>query len=415
MSAGSPSLAGLTVEDSPSFLRKKSSGKLQLPTAEEPADLDRLLRGHHKRMIDGTFDLAGVPVVVARVFQFLVEEARALADSPLTSHMAQLYVLRHSGLSEAIGHALAGKICEGGSFSGSTPQQLEATTNAYRATLISILSQPAVQASLLADLAKAWIADPACQGLFQPIFFFKGFQAVTTYRVAHQLWKYGGPSNTGAALLLQSRVAELFAVDIHPAATIGAGIMLDHASGIVIGSTAIIGNDCYLLHSTTLGATGKPMGDARRHPKIGNSCTIGAGCTVLGDVEIGDKARAHRLRRVVRPSGPRGTRVPPRHVARRGCSVIIPTHHACAPQATVGAAAVVTRNIPVGGTVIGVNNLLKRKAPPPSPAKQATAKPSMHGRDDGHYGYHGYHGYHPYYGHYGYHGYHCGNSASGHM
>ena len=122
----------------------------------------------------------------------------------------------------------------------------------------------------------------------------------------------------GTALLLQSRSSELFAVDIHPAATIGDGVMLDHASGIVIGSTAILGDDIYMLHSTTLGATGRPMGKRKRHPTIGSSCTIGAGCTILGDITVGDSA-------------------------------------------TVGAAAVVTRPIPDGGTVIGVNHLLKRK------------------------------------------------------
>ena len=112
--------------------------------------------------------------------------------------------------------------------------------------------------------------------------------------------------------------------------------MLDHASGIVIGSTAIIGNDVYMLHSTTLGSTGKPMGTARRHPKLGDSCTIGAGCTVLGDITVGDKA-------------------------------------------TIGAAAVVTKDIPPGGTVIGVNNLLKRKEPPQKPMAIAASLRRLNG------------------------------------
>ena len=286
-------------------------------------ELDALLRGHHKAVLQGTVDLTSIGELAAKAFGYLVHEARELEQSPLTKHMAHLFVLRHTQLPTAIGHALAGKVYGGSLFSGSTPTALEALKEAYTATFVSTLSQPSVMSSVLADLAKAWIADPATQGLFQPIFFFKGFQAVTTYRVAHRLWTTGDACSRGAALLLQSRMAELFAVDIHPAATIGDGVMLDHASGIVIGSTAILGNDVYMLHSTTLGATGKPMGTARRHPKIGSSCTIGAGCTVLGDLVVGDKA-------------------------------------------TVGAAAVVTKDVPAGGTVIGVNNLLKRKAPPPT-------------------------------------------------
>ena len=286
------------------------------------AELDALLRTHHKNTLQGSVDLSCIDDLVAQVFAYLVGEAHVLETSPLTKHMANHFVLRHARLPTALGHALAGKVCEGGVFAGSTAADFDALKGAFVATFIDTISAPAVMSSVLADLAKAWIADPATQGLFQPIFFFKGFQAITLYRVAHRLWTLGDACSRGAALLLQSRMAELFAVDIHPAATIGDGVMLDHASGIVIGSTAILGNDVYMLHSTTLGATGKPMGAARRHPKIGSSCTIGAGCTVLGDLTVGDKA-------------------------------------------TIGAAAVVTKDVPVSGTVIGVNNLLKRKAPAP--------------------------------------------------
>jgi len=185
--------------------------------------------------------------------------------------------------------------------------------------MVSVLHRPRLQRSLLADIAKVCIADPACEGLFQPIFFFKGLQALTTHRVAHALWLEGDPAHRAAALFLQSRVAELYSVDIHPAATLGDGIMLDHASGVVIGATCILGDNITMLHSVTLGATGKPMpAGQKRHPTVGTGCTLGAGCIVLGDVTIGDNG-------------------------------------------TVGAAAVVTQSIPSGGTVIGVNNLLKRK------------------------------------------------------
>ena len=307
--------------------------ELVVGSAEEPASsLEGLLRGHHAHVLAGTVQLESIDDLATRVFELLCEEASPLAASPLTAHMAQHWVLRHGSLSAAIGHALAGKIFEG-CFPGSSASDIASVVLTYTNTIQDVLSRPTVMASVLADLAKAVISDPACEGLIQPLFFYKGFQAVTTYRVAHALWTEGGPQNRGAALLLQSRMAELFAVDIHPAATIGDGVMLDHASGIVIGSTAIIGNDIYMLHSTTLGATGKPMGSKRRHPKIGSSSIIGAGCTILGDVTIGDRA-------------------------------------------TIGAAAVVTRDCPEGGTMIGVNNLLKRKARGPAPTDQATAAKS---------------------------------------
>ena len=295
---------------------------MQKSSATAPRDgLERLLRDHHARVLAGTIDLSTVPNLAAGVFKYLQEEAQELASSPLTAPVAHAFVLKHSTLAEAISHALVGKIINGSTFAETTAEDLASLRTAYCSTMMSILEHDEIMSSIICDLAKAWIADPATQGLFQPCFFFKGFQALTTYRVAHHLWGEGGAAHIGAALLLQSRMAELFAVDIHPAAVIGAGIMLDHASGIVIGATTILGNDIYMLHSTTLGSTGKPMGDRRRHPKIGDSCVLGAGCTVLGDVTIGDKV-------------------------------------------TIGAAAVVTKDCPAGVSVIGVNNVIQRKPPP---------------------------------------------------
>ena len=218
------------------------------PTPSGPPDntsMDALLRAHHAAVLMKSVDLDAVPQLMNRAFSFLQEEARVLCDSPLMQHVAHHHVLRHSTLPEALGATLAGKVCHGGSFSGLSTSELESLTASYGATMARVLAKPAVSSAVLADIAKAWIADPACIGLVQPIFFFKGFQAMTTYRVAHELWCEGCPAQQGAALLLQSRMAELFSVDIHPAATIGAGIMLDHASGIVIGSTCVIGNDIY--------------------------------------------------------------------------------------------------------------------------------------------------------------------------
>ena len=116
-----------------------------------------------------------------------------------------------------------------------------------------------------------------------PILYFKGFQALQLYRVAHWLWLQG---RNHLALYLQSQISEVFAVDIHPGAQIGSGIMIDHASGLVIGETAIVGNDVSILHSVTLGGSGCIKGS--RHPTIGNGVMISAGAKILGNVMVGD-------------------------------------------------------------------------------------------------------------------------------
>jgi serine O-acetyltransferase len=120
----------------------------------------------------------------------------------------------------------------------------------------------------------------------QPILFFKGFQALQAYRMAHWLWQTG---RTDMAYFVQMRCSECFGVDIHPAAVIGTGVMIDHAHSIVIGETATVGNDVSMLHSVTLGGTGKEDGD--RHPKIGDGVMIGAGAKVLGNIRVGHHSR----------------------------------------------------------------------------------------------------------------------------
>ena len=119
-----------------------------------------------------------------------------------------------------------------------------------------------------------------------PFLFFKGFHALQAYRLAHWLWN---EKRRHLALYLQTRVSDLFAVDIHPAARIGSGIMMDHATGIVIGETAVVEDNVSMLHAVTLGGTGKEAGD--RHPKIRTGVLIGAGAKILGNIEIGKGAR----------------------------------------------------------------------------------------------------------------------------
>jgi len=136
------------------------------------------------------------------------------------------------------------------------------------------------------DLLAVKERDPACNSYLQAFLYFKGFMAIQTYRCAHALHKAGRDL---ISFHLQNRCSELFGVDINPAARIGHGIMLDHATGFVMGETAVMGNDCSVLQGVTLGGTGKA--DEDRHPKIGDRVLIGAGACVLGNIKIGDGAK----------------------------------------------------------------------------------------------------------------------------
>ncbi|XP_028551548.1 probable serine acetyltransferase 2 isoform X2 [Dendrobium catenatum] len=127
--------------------------------------------------------------------------------------------------------------------------------------------------------------DPACASYSWALLYLKGYHSLQSYRVAHALWNQG---RKVLALALQSRISEVFSVDIHPAAKIGEGILLDHATGLVIGETAVVGNKVSLMQGVTLGGTGKEVGD--RHPKIGQGALIGAGATILGNIIVGEGA-----------------------------------------------------------------------------------------------------------------------------
>ncbi|XP_042060205.1 serine acetyltransferase 1, chloroplastic-like [Salvia splendens] len=143
-----------------------------------------------------------------------------------------------------------------------------------------------IMRSVCHDLLAVKERDPACFAYVHCFLNFKGFLACQTHRIGHNLWRNGRKI---LALLIQNRVSEVFAVDIHPGARIGRGILLDHATGVVIGETAVIGDNVSILHNVTLGGTGKVSGD--RHPKIGNGVLIGAGTCVLGNVRIEDGAK----------------------------------------------------------------------------------------------------------------------------
>ncbi|HTI02255.1 MAG TPA: serine O-acetyltransferase [Acidisoma sp.] len=150
----------------------------------------------------------------------------------------------------------------------------------------ALSADPLIGCAFKADIEAVFERDPACERLIEPFLYFKGFHAIQAQRVTHWLWHNG---ERDFALYLQSRSSEVFQTDIHPAATFGQGILLDHATGLVVGETAVVEDNVSLLQDVTLGGTGKDAGD--RHPKIRHGVMIGAGAKVLGNIEIGENAR----------------------------------------------------------------------------------------------------------------------------
>ena len=136
------------------------------------------------------------------------------------------------------------------------------------------------------DVLATYTRDPACDDLSTPFLFYKGFHALQAHRIANWLWQQGRRT---LAQFFQNQISVTLGVDIHPAATVGSGIMFDHATGIVIGETAVIEDDVSILHSVTLGGTGKSSGD--RHPKIRKGVLLSAGCKVIGNIEVGCNAK----------------------------------------------------------------------------------------------------------------------------
>ena len=168
-----------------------------------------------------------------------------------------------------------------------------------------------------ADILAVADRDPACMRLIEPVLYFKGFHALQTHRLAHFMWNRG---RKDFALYLQARSSEVFQTDVHPAAKIGKGIFLDHATGLVVGSTAVIEDDVSILQDVTLGGTGKERGD--RHPKIRWGVLIGAGAKILGNIEVGHCARV-AAGSVVLSSVPHNKTVagvPARVVGEAGCA-----------------------------------------------------------------------------------------------
>lgn len=199
----------------------------------------------------------------------------SLAEPALASFLDSA-VLSHERLEDALASLLAIKL---GSEAVSSDTLRTLFTEALDA-------DPAIGAAVREDLRAVLSRDPACRRYCAPLLYFKGFHAIQAYRVAHHYWVTG---RQNLALYLQSRISEVWAVDIHPGARIGKGILFDHATSVVIGETAVVEDDFSMLHEVTLGGTGKVGGD--RHPKIRRGVMIGAGAKVLGNITVGEGAK----------------------------------------------------------------------------------------------------------------------------
>jgi serine O-acetyltransferase len=201
---------------------------------------------------------------------------RLQKNEPLLGAYIDSLLAESGSLADAVSNVLAAKL----SGSGIAHEGL-------RATMAQALSvSPPIIFAIRRDLAAITERDPSTRELAAAFLFHKGFHSLEAHRVGHWLWVAG---RKGLALLLQNRVSEVFAVDIHPAARIGSGVFIDHATGVVIGETATVGDDVCLLQGVTLGGTGKEAGD--RHPKVENGALLGAGAKVLGNIRIGEGAK----------------------------------------------------------------------------------------------------------------------------
>lgn len=237
----------------------------------------------------------------------LREEAEELCSKePVLAGFVYSTVLNQDSFEQVICHRLAQRLSHADVEAGQLYMTFEEL----------VTKEPGITEAFRADLAAVFDRDPACNRLIEPILYFKGFHALQTHRLAHQLWKDG---RSDFAFYLQSQSSRIFGVDIHPAARIGRGIMIDHATGVVIGETATVGDDASILHGVTLGGSGKSADD--RHPKIGRGVMIGAGAKILGNIKVGDCARV-AAGSVVLKEVPKMTTVagvPAKVVGQAGC------------------------------------------------------------------------------------------------
>lgn len=215
-----------------------------------------------------------------------IEAASAAASEPALASFLHATILNHESFTAALSYRLAQKLSD---VEMNAMLWREVCDDAYA-------SEPAIVDASLFDLRAVFNRDAACHEYMQPFLYFKGYLSLQAQRVANWLWRH---DRRALALFLQSRMSELFAVDIHPATKIGKGVFLDHATGIVIGETAVIEDDVSILQNVTLGGTGKDEGD--RHPKIRRGALISVGAKVLGNIEVGANAKVAAGSVVLKP------------------------------------------------------------------------------------------------------------------
>jgi serine O-acetyltransferase len=242
------------------------------------------------------------------IWDSMRDEARTAAErDPLLAAFLYSTVINHRSLEECVIY----RICE-------RLDHPDMQAILLRQTFDEMLSDwPEWGSTLRVDIQAVYDRDPACLRFMEPVLYFKGFHAIQTHRLAHWLLNRG---RRDFALYLQSRASSVFQTDINPAARIGKGIFLDHATGLVIGETAVIGDNVSILHGVTLGGTGKEGSD--RHPKIGNGVLIGAGAKILGNIQIGQCSRVAAGSVVLKEVPPKTTvaGVPAKVVGTAGCS-----------------------------------------------------------------------------------------------
>jgi serine O-acetyltransferase len=197
-------------------------------------------------------------------------------NEPMLASFLHATILKHDSFESALSYHLANQLgC------AETPAIL------IREVIEDVLkASPAIAQSVRCDISAVYERDSACDRLSTPFLYFKGFLALQSYRIAHWLWNN---SRKSLAIFFQHKISMVFGVDIHPGAQLGHGIMIDHATGLVIGQTSVVGNNVSIMQSVTLGGTGKEDGD--RHPKVSDGVLISAGAKILGNIIIGEGAK----------------------------------------------------------------------------------------------------------------------------
>lgn len=308
--ACTPLPVSTTIITSPSTSNSSSTRR----HASSPTSKQRYL-SHIHTLAEGSHDA---------LWQVIQEEARAAAEEePLLASFLFATILNHRSLHSALAFHLANKL--------SSPTM--PSTMLMRLFQVAMDSEPSFCCCLRADLISVMERDPACTRFIDALLYFKGFHALQAYRVAHVLWKQ---ERAPLAYHLQSQVSKELQVDIHPAAVIGEGFFIDHATGIVIGETAVIGKRVSMLHHVTLGGSGKKHGD--RHPKLGDGVLVGAGATLLGNVKVGDGVQIGACSLVLEdiPAYATVVGVPAKVVGRQGMAVpaMDMKHERCLPGCT---------------------------------------------------------------------------------